>query len=131
VKGRGEFQMAILLETMRREGYELSVGRPEIICKEVNGKMHEPVEHVFIDCEEAYTGIVTEKLSLRKGRMVNLSNHGSGRVRLEFSVPSRGLIGYRNQFLTDTRGTGIMNSLVEGYEEFRGDFTSRISGSLV
>jgi GTP-binding protein len=131
VQGRGEFQMAILLETMRREGYELCVGRPEIIFKEKDGKRLEPIEHLFIDCPDDYTGIVTEKLSIRKGRVENLINHGSGRVRLEFSVPSRGLIGYRAQFLTDTRGMGIMNALFSGYEEYRGDFPSRTTGSLV
>ena len=131
VKGRGEFQMAILIETMRREGYELSVGRPQIIFKEKDGKVLEPIEHVFIDCEEAFTGVVTEKLSQRKGRMVNFVNHGSGRVRLEFSIPSRGLIGYRNEFLTDTKGTGIMNSYLQGYEEHRGEFPTRMTGSLV
>lgn len=131
VQGRGEFQMAILLETMRREGFELTVGRPEIIFKVQNGERLEPIEHVFIDCEEGFTGVVTEKLAFRKGRMLNLINHGSGRVRLEFSVPSRGLIGYRNEFLTDTRGTGIMNALLSGYEPYRGDFPSRTTGSLV
>ncbi len=131
VQGRGEFQMAILLETMRREGYEMTVGRPEIIFKEKNGKRLEPIEHLFIDCPEDYTGIVTEKLSIRKGRVENLINHGTGRVRLEFSIPSRGLIGYRSQFLTDTRGMGIMNALFSGYEEYRGDFPSRTTGSLV
>jgi GTP-binding protein len=131
VKGRGEFQMAILIETMRREGFELSVGRPKVIFRQREGKTLEPVEHLFIDCEEAFTGVVTEKLSRRKGRMVNLVNHGTGRVRLEFTVPSRGLIGYRSEFLTDTKGTGIMNSYLQGYEEYRGDFVSRVSGSLV
>ncbi len=131
VKGRGEFQMAILIETMRREGFELNVGRPEIIFKEKDGLQLEPIEHLFIDCDEKFTGIVTEKLSYRKGRMINLVNHGTGRIRLEFSVPSRGLIGYRNEFLTDTRGTGIMNSYLSGYEEYRGDIKSRLSGSLV
>lgn len=131
VQGRGEFQMAILLETMRREGFEVTVGRPEIIFKEQGGEKLEPVEHLFVDCEEQYTGVVTEKLSLRKGRMVNLVNHGSGRVRLEFSIPSRGLIGYRGEFLTDTRGTGIMNAILEGYEVYRGDIRSRVNGSLV
>lgn len=131
VKGRGEFQLAILIETMRREGFELSVGRPEVIYKEENGVRLEPIEHLFIDCDEAYLGIVTEKLSLRKGKMVNMVNHGTGRVRVEFSIPSRGLIGYRTQFLTDTKGTGIMNSYLEGYEPYRGDFPSRINGSLV
>lgn len=131
VKGRGEFQMVILIETMRREGFELSVGRPEIIFKEKNGVKVEPIEHLFIDCDERFMGIVTEKLSQRKGRMLNLVNHGTGRVRLEFSIPSRGLIGYRNEFLTDTKGTGLMNSYLQGYEEFRGEFASRVNGSLV
>ncbi|MCB0358139.1 MAG: translational GTPase TypA, partial [Bdellovibrionales bacterium] len=131
VQGRGEFQMAILLESMRREGFEVSVGRPQIIFKQQGEQVLEPIEHLFIDCDEGYTGIVTEKRSLRKGRMVNLVNHGTGRVRLEFSIPSRGLIGYRSQFLTDTRGTGIMNALLEGYEPHRGDIASRTTGSLV
>ncbi|MBX7042507.1 MAG: translational GTPase TypA [Ignavibacteria bacterium] len=131
VKGRGEFQMAIIIETMRREGYELSVGRPQVIYKVSNGKRLEPIEHLFIDCDEDFVGIVSEKLSRRKGRMINLVNHGSGRVRMEFSIPSRSLIGYRNEFLTDTRGTGIMNSYLQGYEDYRGDFSSRVTGSLV
>ena len=131
VRGRGEFQMAILIETMRREGFEVTVGRPQIIYKEINGEQHEPIERVLIDCDEAFIGILTEKLALRKGKMVNMVNHGSGRVRLEFEIPSRGLIGYRNEFLTDTRGTGIMNSYLKGYELFKGDFVSRLSGSLV
>jgi len=131
VKGRGEFQMAILIETLRREGYELSVGRPQVILKKQDATLLEPIEHLYINCEEAYTGIVTEKLSQRKGRMINLVNHGTGRVRLEFSIPSRGLIGYRSEFLTDTRGTGIMNSYLRGYEAHRGDFISRLTGSLV
>lgn len=131
VKGRGELQMAILVETMRREGFELTVGRPEIIYHEENGKKLEPIEHVLIDCGEDYVGVISEKLSFRKGRMTNLVNHGSGRVRLEFSLPSRALIGYRSEFLTDTRGTGILNSSLEGYEEYRGDFENRLNGSLV
>ena len=131
VKGRGEFQMVILIETMRREGFELSVGRPKVINRTIDGKLHEPIEHLFIDCDENFVGIVSEKLSKRKGRMINLVNHGTGRVRLEFSIPSRSLIGYRNEFLTDTRGTGIMNSYLQGYEEFRGEFPTRLTGSLV
>jgi GTP-binding protein len=131
VKGRGEFQLAILIETMRREGFELSVGRPHVVTKEHNGKTIEPIEHLFIDCEEQYLGIVTEKLSRRKGRMINLVNHNTGRVRVEFSIPTRGVIGYRNEFLTDTRGTGIMNAYLEGYEEYRGDILSRTAGTLV
>ncbi|MEO6696287.1 MAG: translational GTPase TypA [Ignavibacteria bacterium] len=131
VKGRGEFQMVILIETMRREGYELSVGRPQVIYKKKDGKTLEPIEHLFIDCDESFVGIISEKLSRRKGRMINLVNHGTGRVRMEFTIPSRSLIGYRNEFLTDTRGTGIMNSYLQGYEEFRGDFATRLTGSLV
>ena len=131
VKGRGELQMAILIETMRREGFELTVGRPEIIFKEEDGKRLEPIEHILIDCEEGNVGVISEKLSFRKGRMTNLVNNGSGRVRLEFSAPSRALIGFRSEFLTDTKGTGILNSYLEGYEEYRGDFENRLSGSLV
>ncbi len=135
VKGRGEFQMAILIETMRREGFELSVGRPEVILKKSeDGKVLEPIEHLYVDCDEYFMGVVTEKLAQRKGRMLNCINDksgGTGRVRLEFSVPSRGLIGYRDEFLTDTRGTGIMNSLLAGYEEWRGDFPTRFNGSIV
>lgn len=131
VKGRGEFQMAILIETMRREGFELSVSRPEVIMKQKNGVMQEPVEHLFVDVQEDFTGVVTEKISRRLGRMLNMVNHGTGRVRLEFSIPSRGLIGYRNEFLTDTKGTGLLNSYVSGYEPFRGNIVSRVTGSLV
>ncbi len=131
VKGRGEFQLAILIETMRREGFELCVGRPEVIYRTENGKRTEPIEHLAVDCEETFAGVVTEKLSKRKGRMTSYINHESGRVRLEFSVPSRALIGYRDEFLTDTKGTGIMNSYLTGYEEYRGDFPQRFTGSLV
>ncbi len=131
VKGRGELQLAILIETMRREGFELGIGRPRVIFREVDGKRHEPIEHLFVDCNEEHVGIISEKLSMRKGRMTNMVNHGSGRVRIEFSVPSRGLIGYRNEFLSDTRGTGVMNGYLSGYEPYRGDFPSRSTGSLV
>ena len=131
VKGRGEFQLAILIETMRREGFELCVGRPEVIYRYEGGKRTEPIEHLTVDCEELFSGIVTEKLSKRKGRMLSYINHESGRVRLEFSAPARALIGYRDEFLTDTKGTGIMNSYLIGYEEYRGDFLQRYTGSLV
>ena len=131
VQGRGEFQMAILIEQMRREGFELCVGRPEVIYKTIDGKIHEPVERVYVDCEDAFLGVVTEKLSMRKGRMTNMKNSGSGRVRMEFSIPSRGLIGYRDEFLTDTKGTGIMNAIFDGYEAFRGEFAVRHTGSIV
>ena len=131
VQGRGEFQMVILIETMRREGFEFCVSRPAVIFKKIDGKVLEPVERLFVDCEGVYMGIVTEKLSRRKGRMINMVNHGTGRVRIEFSIPARGLIGYRDEFMTDTKGTGLMNSYMEGYEEYRGDFTERFTGSLV
>ncbi len=131
VKGRGEFQLAILIETMRREGFELCVGRPKVIYKYENDQKQEPIEQLFIDCDENFMGIVTEKLSIRKGKMVNLVNNGRGRVNMEFSVPSRSLIGYRDEFLTDTRGTGIMNSIFAGYDNFRGEFPTRFTGSLV
>lgn len=131
VKGRGEFQMVILIETMRREGFEFSVGRPEVIFKVKDGRRLEPIEHLFVDCEEAYVGVVTEKLSRRKAHLLTMVNHETGRVRLEFSLPSRALIGYRDEFLTDTRGTGIMNSYLSGHEPYRGDFPGRHTGSLV
>jgi len=131
VKGRGELQLAVLIETMRREDFELTVGRPEVIYREVDGQRYEPIEHLFVDCEEDHVGVITEKLSKRKGRMVHMHTLGSGRVRLEFSIPSRGLIGYRSEFLTDTRGTGILNSYLEDYEPYRGDFPTRNTGSLV
>jgi GTP-binding protein len=131
VKGRGEFQLAILIETMRREGYEFCVGRPRVIYRYENSKKLEPMERLLVDCEERFLGVVTEKLALRKAKMTNMVNNGKGRVRIEFSVPARTLIGYRDEFLTDTRGTGIMNSLFDGYGEFRGDCPSRFTGSLV
>jgi len=131
VKGRGEFQLAILIETMRREGYEFCVGRPQVIYRYEKGQKQEPMERLLVDCEERLLGVVTEKLSLRKGKMINLINNGKGRVRLEFSVPARTLIGYRDEFLTDTRGTGIMHSLFDGYDQFRGECPSRFTGSIV
>jgi GTP-binding protein len=132
VKGRGEFQMAIVIETMRREGFEICVGRPRVIMQtDKDGNTLEPIERLFVDCASEYTGIVTEKLSVRKGRLVNLTNHARGRTRLELSVPSRALIGFRDELLTDTRGTGIMNAYLDGYEPFRGDFPARKTGSLV
>ncbi len=131
VKGRGEFQLAILIETMRREGFEFCVGRPEVIFKYKSGKKLEPMEQVMIDCEERFLGVVTEKLALRKGKMTNLINNGTGRIRLMFSIPARGLIGYRDEFLTDTRGTGILHTLFDGYGEYQGDYPSRFTGSIV
>jgi GTP-binding protein len=131
VKGRGEFQLAILIETMRREGYEFCVGRPEVIYRYENDVKLEPIERLLVDCEEQFLGVVTEKLALRKGKMTNMVNKGTGRARIEFSIPARALIGYRDEFLTDTRGTGIMHSIFDGYEPFRGDCPSRFTGSIV
>ncbi|PKL23171.1 MAG: translational GTPase TypA [Spirochaetae bacterium HGW-Spirochaetae-3] len=131
VRGRGEFQLVILIEMLRREGFEICVSRPEVIFKHVDGAKLEPIEQLFVDCAEDFAGIVTDKLSARKGRMLSYACHDGGRVRLEFSVPSRALIGYRDIFLTDTKGTGIMNSYLSGYEEYRGDIINRFTGSLV
>ncbi|MBN2736122.1 MAG: translational GTPase TypA [Spirochaetales bacterium] len=131
VKGRGEFQLVILIETMRREGFEFCVGRPQVIFQKKDGQVLEPIEHLFVDCASDFMGIVTEKLSRRKGRMLNMSNHENGRIRMEFNLPSRALIGYRDEFLTDTKGTGILNSYLAGYEPYKGDFAMRFTGSLV
>ena len=131
VRGRGELQMAILIETMRREGYEFMVSKPQVITKNKNGKVIEPMEKVFLDVPEDKVGIITEKLSGRKGKMMNLQNHGTGRVNLEFSIPSRGLIGFRSQFMTDTQGAGIMNKLFDGYQPWFGPIPQRNSGALV
>ncbi len=131
VMGRGELQLAILIEMMRREGFELGVGKPEILTKKTNGTVMEPQELLVIDCPEAFVGTVMEKMGLRKGKMEKMVNHGSGRVRSEFLIPSRGLIGLRSEMLTDTRGTAIMNSLFNGYIEWQGDIPSRPTGSLV
>jgi GTP-binding protein len=131
VMGRGELQLAILIEMMRREGYELAVGKPEILTRTVNGKMQEPLELLVIDCPETFLGVVIEKIGSRKGKMSKMVNHGSGRVRLEFLIPSRGLIGLRSDILTDTRGTAIMNSLFHGYIDWQGEIPTRPTGSLV
>ena len=131
VMGRGELQLAILIEMMRREGFELMVGKPEILTKTIDGKLHEPLELLVVDCPESFVGVVIEKLGARKGKMNKMINHGSGRVRLEFHVPSRGLIGLRSEMLTDTKGTAIMNSLFHGYIEWQGDIPTRPTGSLV
>jgi GTP-binding protein len=131
VCGRGELQMAVLIETMRREGYELMVSRPQVITKEQNGKTMEPVERLFLDIPEEFVGKITEKLSFRKGRMESLVNKGSGRVSMEFLIPSRGLIGFRSQFLTDTKGGGVMNSLLEDYGPWFGPIPQRTTGVLV
>ena len=131
VLGRGELQLAILIEMMRREGFELAVGKPEILTREIDGKKMEPLELLVIDCPEQFIGVVIEKLGSRKGKMGKMINNGSGRVRLEFLIPSRGLIGLRGEILTDTRGTAILNSLFHGYIEWQGDIPTRPTGSLV
>ncbi len=132
VCGRGELQMAVLIETMRREGYEFMVSKPQVITKEdSDGQILEPVENIYLDLDEAHVGTITEKLSLRKGKMINLQNNGFGRVTLQFKIPSRGLIGFRSQFLTDTKGTGIMNTLFDSYAPWFGNIPQRLSGVLI
>jgi GTP-binding protein TypA/BipA len=131
VQGRGELALAILVEQMRREGFELTVGKPQVVTKEIDGKLHEPVERLTIDAPEEYLGAITQLLAVRKGRMEQMTNHGTGWVRMEFLVPARGLIGFRTEFLTDTRGTGIAHQVFEGYEPWAGEIKSRSQGSLV
>jgi len=131
VQGRGELALAILVENMRREGFELTVGKPQVVTKEIDGKTHEPYEHLTIDTPEEYLGAITQLLAARKGRMDNMSNHGTGWVRMEFIVPSRGLIGFRTEFLTITRGTGIANAISHGYERWAGAIETRVNGSIV
>jgi GTP-binding protein len=131
VLGRGELQLSILIETMRREGYELMVGKPEIVTKRIDGKLMEPKERLMVDIAESFVGVVIEELGSRKGQMLKMHNHGSGRVRMEFTIPSRGMIGLRSELLTETRGTVIMNSLFDGYTEWLGEIPHRMTGALV
>ncbi|MEU4682210.1 translational GTPase TypA [Streptomyces xinghaiensis] len=131
VQGRGELALAILVETMRREGFELTVGKPEVVTKEIDGKLHEPIERMTIDSPEEHLGAITQLMAARKGRMETMTNHGSGWIRMEWIVPSRGLIGFRTEFLTQTRGTGIAHSIFEGHEPWFGDLRTRNNGSLV
>jgi GTP-binding protein len=131
VQGRGELQLGVLVESMRREGFELTVGKPKVVTQTVNGKIHEPIERMAIDVPEDYLGTVTQLMALRKGRMEQMINHGTGWVRLEYLVPARGLIGFRTEFMTETRGSGIMHSVFERYEPWQGDIKTRASGSLV
>jgi GTP-binding protein len=131
VSGRGELQMAILVEMMRREGFELAVSKPEVITRNEKGVRQEPMERLVIDCPEEFVGVVTQKIGTRRGRMMNMVNHGTGRVRLEYLIPSRGLIGFRSQFLTDTRGTGLLNHLFDGWAPWQGDIPHRMTGALV
>src|SRR4029077_11713476 len=131
VQGRGELQLAVLVEIMRREGFELTVGKPEVLTREIDGRQHEPVERVEIDVPEDYIGVVTQLLSLRKGALQQMVNHGTGWARMEYLVPARGLIGFRTEFLTETRGTGIMHHVFERWEPWHGELRTRPSGSLV
>ncbi len=131
VQGRGELQLAVLVETMRREGFELTVGKPQVVTREIDGKVHEPVERLSLDIPEQFMGVASQMLALRKGRMVHMVNHGTGWVRLDYIVPARGLIGFHTEFLTDTRGTGILHHVFEGYEPWHGELRTRGTGSLV
>ena len=131
VQARGELQLAILIETMRREGFELTVGKPQVVIKEVDGAVHEPVERLTIDVPEEHLGAVTALVAPRKGRLENMTNHGTGWVRLDYTIPARGLIGFRTEFLTDTRGTGMLHSVFEGYEPWAGELRARDRGSIV
>jgi GTP-binding protein len=131
VSGRGELQLAILIEMMRREGFEVEVGKPEIITRGDGGRTLEPIEHLVIDIPEEHIGAVTQKIGPRRGTMTKMVNHGTGRVRLEYRIPARGLIGYRTEFLTDTRGTGLLNHLFDGWDEWQGDIAHRQNGALV
>jgi GTP-binding protein len=131
VSGRGELQLAILIEMMRREGFELAVGKPRVLTRQVDGQRHEPMEQLLVDCPEEFIGPVTQRVGARKGRMTKMVNHGSGRVRMEFRIPSRGLIGFRTEFLTETRGTGILHHFFDGYEPWQGEIEHRATGALV
>ncbi|KAB8193590.1 translational GTPase TypA [Nonomuraea phyllanthi] len=131
VQGRGELALAILVEQMRREGYELTVGKPQVVTKTIDGKVHEPVERLTVDCPEEYLGAVTQLLAVRKGRMEHMTNHGTGWIRMEFVVPARGLIGFRTEFLTETRGTGLVHHVFDAYEPWFGELRTRNNGSLV
>jgi len=131
VQGRGELQLAVLVEIMKREGFELTVGKPQVVIKTINGKTHEPMERLTIDAPEEYLGVLTQLMALRKGRMEQMVNHGTGWIRLDYRVPSRGLIGFRTEFLTETRGTGLLHHVFDGYEAWHGDIRTRGTGSLV
>jgi GTP-binding protein len=131
VQGRGELQLAVLVEIMRREGFELTVGKPQVVTKVINGKINEPMERLTIDAPEEYLGVITQLMALRKGRMEQMVNHGTGWIRMDYKVPSRGLIGFRTEFLTETRGTGLLHHVFDGYEPWHGDLRTRPTGSLV
>jgi GTP-binding protein len=131
VQGRGELQLAVLVEMMRREGFELTVGKPQVVTKTIDGKLQEPVERLTVDAPEEFMGVVTQMLALRKGRLENMVNHGTGWVRMEYLVPARGLIGFRTEFMTETRGTGLLHHVFDRYEPWHGELRTRPTGSLV
>jgi GTP-binding protein TypA/BipA len=131
VQGRGELQLAILVELMRREGFEITVGKPQVVTRTIDGAMHEPVERLTVDVPEDYLGVVTQLMALRKGRLEQMVNHGSGWVRMDYLVPARGLIGFRTEFLTETRGTGLLHHVFDRYEPWHGELRTRPTGSLV
>jgi GTP-binding protein len=131
LQGRGELQLAVLVETTRREGFELTVGKPQVVTREIDGKVHEPVERVSVDVPDEYLGVVTQLLALRKGTMLEMVNHGTGWVRLDYRVPARGLIGFRTEFMTETRGTGILHHVFDGWEPWHGELRTRRNGSMV
>jgi GTP-binding protein len=131
VQGRGELQLAVLVETMRREGFELTVGKPEVVTREVNGKRHEPVDRVTIDIPEEHLGVVTQLLAVRKSRLEQMVNHGTGWVRMDYLVPARGLVGFRTEFMTETRGTGLLHHVFHDYEPWFGELRTRATGSMV
>jgi GTP-binding protein len=131
VQGRGELQLAVLVETMRREGFELTVGKPQVVTREIDGKLHEPMERVAIDVPEDYVGVVTQLLALRQARLEEIVNHGTGWVRMDYRVPSRGLVGFRTEFLVETRGTGVLHNVFDGWEPWHGALKTRRNGSMV
>jgi GTP-binding protein len=131
VQGRGELQLAVLVETMRREGFELTVGKPQVVTREIDGKLHEPMEQLSVDVPDEYLGVVTQLLALRKGKLLQMVNHGSGWVRIDYRVPARGLVGFRTEFLTETRGTGILHHVFDGWEPWHGELRTRRNGSMV
>ena len=130
-QGRGELQLAVLVETMRREGFELTVGKPEVVTKIINDKLHEPIERLAVDINEEHLGSITQLSAHRKGKMVNMVNHGQGRVRMDYIIPARGLIGFHNEFVIETRGGGLAHHVFEGYEVWKGEMRSRPTGSLI
>jgi GTP-binding protein len=131
VQGRGELQLAVLIETMRREGFELTVGKPQVVTREIDGMLHEPMERVAIDVPEEYLGVVTQLLALRQGRLEEIVNHGTGWIRMDYRVPARGLVGFRTEFLVETRGTGVLHSVFDGWEPWHGGLRTRRNGSMV